>query len=409
MYIEKMVHSLSDFTYKKIFYHTQKSKVSRLRQKDQIKVLYMMPCLQKWKTESLYLAMVKHPRFLPVIGVPLMSADYPSESFSKYHNLLDYLNAKNYSFYELKDKNDLRRISPDIVFLQEAAGGGIREELLCKKYTECLYCYVSYAFETVKIPQLLNTFYQNICWQNYSESDIVIDSIRDVMDNHGRNLLYTGVPTSDQLMQPETSYINPWRNPSEKKRIIWAPHHTIDNHTQTQYSTFLMVADAMLQLSQKYSDKVQWAFKPHPALRSKLNGLWGKEKTDQYYNYWENSDCTQFEDGEYIGLFKYSDAIIHDCGSFTVEYLYMKKPCMYLVNGENHDLNPFGEKCYNQYYFGRNEQDIEKFVINVINGVDSRKQEREVFFNKYLQPPHGKTASENIINAILGQEEYSYQ
>ena len=34
------------------------------------------------------------------------------------------------------------------------------------------------------------------------------------------------------------------------------------------------------------------------------------------------------------------------------------------------------------------------------------KSEREHFYNKYLIPPHGKTACENIINAILGQEEY---
>lgn len=37
-----------------------------------------------------------------------------------------------------------------------------------------------------------------------------------------------------------------------------------------------------------------------------------------------------------------------------------------------------------------------------------RKQERESLFNNYLCPPNNKTASQNIINAILGEEEYAH-
>lgn len=37
---------------------------------------------------------------------------------------------------------------------------------------------------------------------------------------------------------------------------------------------------------------------------------------------------------------------------------------------------------------------------------DSKNEEREEFYQSYLVPPHGKSASQNIMNAILGEEEY---
>ena len=50
-----------------------------LRRKDVIKVLFILPNLPKWKTESLYEAMLAHPRFEPIIGVAVGTTDYPSE------------------------------------------------------------------------------------------------------------------------------------------------------------------------------------------------------------------------------------------------------------------------------------------------------------------------------------------
>ena len=49
---------------------------------------------------------------------------------------------------------------------------------------------------------------------------------------------------------------------------------------------------------------------------------------------------------------------------------------------------------------------IEKFVQNVIDDIDPRKEEREQFFKDYLLPPHGRSACENIIAAILGEYPY---
>lgn len=155
---------------------------------------------------------------------------------------------------------------------------------------------------------------------------------------------------------------------------------------------------------QNIKNDIQIVFKPHPLLLTKLYNIWGKEKTDHYYSQWEKGDNTQIALGDYVPLFLYSDAMIHDCGSFTVEYLYTKKPVMYLVKDEHHadDLNEFGKKAFDLHYKGRCVEDVENFIKDVIAGRDEKKNEREIFYQDYLLPPDGNTASDNIIKAILG-------
>ena len=227
-----------------------------------------------------------------------------------------------------------------------------------------------------------------------------------------KNLVSTGFPSIDDLISAPK--IDPWkRQQKRKKRIIYAPHHSIGNlHAEgIAYSTFLELGELILNLAIKYKDETQWVFKPHPRLYDKLLTIWGKEKTDSYYRSWEELDNAQIEEGVYADLFKTSDAMIHDCSSFTIEYLTTKKPVMYLTHRENdhHQDNmlPYARRAFELHYKGFTKQLIEEFVNNVINGVDPLKSEREKYFEECLLPPHGKTACENIINAILGEAEYS--
>lgn len=173
-------------------------------------------------------------------------------------------------------------------------------------------------------------------------------------------------------------------------------------------SSFLENGELILELMHKYEDKVQWAFKPHPLLYTKLIKIWGKEKTDRYYDEWKNAENSQYENGQYDALFKYSDAMIHDCSSFTIEYHYTKNPVMYLLRqqGRESTYNEFGQRAFDLHYKGHTKEEIEQFIENVINGIDPLKEEREKLYNECLIPPHGKTACENIINAILGEAEY---
>lgn len=233
------------------------------------------------------------------------------------------------------------------------------------------------------------------------------------MHNHAENMIVTGVPVMDILLKDKKEFENPWRQ-NGKKRIIYAPHHTISSETfksmsPYDYSTFLKYADHILELAQKYNESTEWAFKPHPLLRAKLNQIWGVERTDAYYRRWRDLENAQVSEGEYIGLFKHSDAMIHDCGSFKIEYLYTGNPVMYLMNnGQEYDYpNTQTLKALELHYQAFEMKDIETFILNVVNEVDILKEARGEFLAQYLTTPYNKSACDNIINAILGNEEYT--
>ena len=378
--------------------------VKNVRKKDKIRVLFVLSQLPKWKTEALYQAMLDHSRFEPILGVALGIVDYPTMEVEKLNVLLNYIKGKGYYYTELRLTADIQeRIKPDIIFYQEASGG-INSSLTFFSLHDILFCYSCYGILTLTEKSLYNSPYHNICWKWFVESPLIIDYAKTVMSNKAKNLCYTGTPIVDELLKDRKYYDDPWKSQRHaKKRIIWAPHHTIGiGKEEISYGCFLAVAEGMKMLAKQFSDDVQWAFKPHPSLKQKLYYLWGEERTNAYWTFWSDSENCQLEEGKYIALFKYSDAMIHDCSSFTAEYLYMQKPCMYLVNGKKHSLNDFGVACNAQYYKGKSVDDVEQFVVNVVNAIDPKREEREHFFQKYLLLPDDKSACDNIIKAILG-------
>lgn len=377
-------------------------RIHQIRRKRIINVAFIVSDLGKWKTESLFRKMQDNDRFSPILFVvPYFFHDNSGQEI-----LIDYIKKCNYSYHVFDNKQKFSDVvRPDILFYQEPYNGILNVKYEYKNNIYSLFCYVPYAFHTIDSQWSLDAPMLNFAWQVYFENSLVVKNVSKIMTNKGGNCFITGLPYTDLFLLPISTYKNPWKiQKGKKKKIIWAPHHTILKETLICYSTFMRYYETMLSLANKYKDEVQIAFKPHPVLLSKLYKVWGKEKTDIYYSLWEQGANTQLVLGDYIPLFKYSDALIHDCGSFTVEYHYTKKPVMYLLKDEYHaeGLNDFGRMAFNLHYKGRNVDDIETFIKNVIAEVDPIKEERDKFYNDYLRAPEGNSASDNIINAILG-------
>ena len=186
-----------------------------------------------------------------------------------------------------------------------------------------------------------------------------------------------------------------------KKKVIFAPHHSIDNPKYP--SVFLEVCEEMLKVAEKYSKDIQFVFKPHQVLKFKLQQLWGVEKTEEYYKRWDALENTQLVSDGYVDLFLTSDAMIHDCGSFTTEYLFTQKPVMYMCSGSDmtDKFNEFGIHSFNCHYQGRSSDDIERFLQEVvIEGNDPMRPKREQFFEEYLKPKDGLLPSQKIIQVL---------
>ena len=394
-----------------IFQHVFQIRAQKIRRKDNIKVLFLVSELATWKTEMLYLAMLKTKRIQPILGVTNLQSGTDEENARKKVELLNYFANRNYDYVEIKDRKTMKnQVQPDIIFYQEPYPSYINYDLFPTKNMYALFCYVHYGYNTMDKEFEYNMVLHNICWQYYFENELALVSAKKFMLIKGKNVVITGLPPTDELLLPKVTGEDPWKKQeNQKKRIIWAPHHSIGTKREEiiTFSCFLEIADDMLKIAEKYKNQVQFAFKPHPLLRGKLIKHWSKDKIDKYYEMWATMENTQLEQGKYDQLFKYSDAMIHDSASFTVEYLYMHKPCMYTVNGKEHKLNEFGQQAYDLYYKGSSAKEIEEFIQGVIDGKDPRKEERERFYNNYLLPPHNQTACENIISAILGIPPYN--
>lgn len=378
------------FHYRYIF---MPRRIREIRAKDKIRVAFIVRSLAAWKTESLYRAMLSHPRFEPLLIIG------QSDENDDFDLLKDYCDRHGYA-YDILHHSDPQNIReshhPDIIFYQKPYCDEFADNL------DSLFCYATYSLHASTKKRACSTRLLRTCWQVYYENDKLAKfySKRRGVNNG----LPTGLPTIDELMTPSDRIPDPWPESQGKKRIIYAPHHSVNPEIWWQTATFLEHGELMLELAEKYSDKVEWVFKPHPVLRGKLEKIWGKEKTDAYYARWADAPWSSYENGEYLGLFKHSDAMIHDCGSFIEEYLATGNPVMYLIR-EKEVENPWNEtfkKAYDLHYKGRTREDIEKFISDVIEGRDPRKEERIEFFNSNLVPPGGKSAVENIIAAILG-------
>ena len=167
-----------------------------------------------------------------------------------------------------------------------------------------------------------------------------------------------------------------------------------------------------MALADRYRDRVQWAFKPHPLLRSKLyrHPDWGRERTDAYFGYWAESGHCQLELGSYVDLFRQSDAMIHDSGSFLAEYLYLDKPVMFLQSVENiaDFLNDFGLEAFGACEHARRFEEVESFVRALADGSGrarreadfARHPEREAFYERNIAPHFLEAPSRKIARHI---------
>lgn len=386
--------------------------VERIRAKqDPINVVFFALMDSVWKYDILYQLMEKDDRFNPIILV------CPIVNYGRENMLLNMNNS--YNLFTQRGYNVIRsydveadkyvdvrsELSPDIIFYTNPYNFLIDDRYYINNFLDILTIYVNYNFPNAKSQDFnYGLLLHNLVWRRYVETKGELNIANSYPKNLNQNARYTGYPGIDVFLNEQARFKNEWKiKDTDVKRIIWAPHHTITEYAAVFYSTFLEYCEFMFEMAEKYEEKIQICFKPHPLLKNRLGILWGEDKTHNYYKRWENLSNGMLNDGNYEDLFLTSDAILHDCGSFIGEYLYSRNPAMYLSNGRPflEQYNELANRCLENYYIGKSREDIERFIVNVINGVDPLKEQREEFFHRELLPPNGKLASENILDDII--------
>lgn len=381
-----------------------------IRRNGRIRALFIIHDLASWKSELLYREMLMHPRFEPLICVTASREEDDTAAIRR------YLDERGYGYGTLGRRGSLRRaFNPDIIFYQKPYDRLLPHRMELRRNLYALSCYVNYAFHSIDEPWVYDSSIFANSWQVYFENDAAAVGYRKQMGPLARNLRITGLPMMDELNMPVHCFMDPWKaQPGPRKRVIIAPHYSIGD-SYTRQSTFLEYFDFLPELAQRYADTVQFAFKPHPLLRERLYALWGRERTDEYYAQWDRMPNAQLFEGRYIDLFKYSDAMVHDCVSFAIEYHYTLNPVLFVYREDWEDLesslNGFALEARRLNYKARSREDMVAFIEDVLRGTDPLRPARETFYRFFLATGQGAVtgssqgfggASTNIIAAILG-------
>lgn len=387
----------------------QDTLAQQLSHKKQLRVAFFVVSHTAWKLHTLYQAMLVDKRFVPYVVIcPIVN--YGHENMERRMELAyNYFISHNYeNVKKAYDKTtnsylDVKKeLAPDIIFYTNPYKGLVDDRYYIDQYPDILSCYVPYGYNNINTKDNYTLPFHQLLWKFYLENGSITSYYHRNCIWIRHNHVNVGYPPFDEYKRI------PKQKEKKYKYIIWAPHHTIEPvwNGKLYRDWFLRLHQVMLDLCDKYKESVFIIFRPHPLLKNKLylHKDWGTEKTDAYYAQWNSMpNALLSETRDYIDDFSLSDAMIHDCGSFTVEYLYTEKPVMFTgIRPNKSTLTPSAHEAFDCYQFGQNKDDIEKFILNLLEGGDDALLAKKKHFkSKYLTPPNRKSASQNIIDDIV--------
>lgn len=381
-----------------------KRALARLKKKDgPINIVFFAIYASVWKYDALYKLLEADSRFNPIVLV------CPVVNRGREH-MLETLNAC-YGIFKQRGYNvicsydettntylDARSLNPDIIFYTNPYKNLIDDRYYITQFRDIITCYAPYGYAISAAPTMLfDQLLHNMVYVNFYETSIHKDLAMQYARNKGANVIVVGSLLSDEIVELAKE-----RRTDGKKIIIWAPHHTIEDDG---FSCFCVYCDLILELMDTYKNQIYWVFKPHPLLKPKLYNHqdWGRDKTDAYYNVWHEVQCGEIQEGDYSQLFVDSDAMIFDSISFMAEYYFTHNPSLFTVRTDKvyQKFNQFGIEVFNLLYHGSNRGEIIHFVEKVLAGEDSLKNERDIFFDKFLARKSASNYVYEYISSIL--------
>ena len=381
--------------------------LKEIKNQRQVRIAFIIMHISQWKLQNLVELLNKDNRFkVQIILSPSILFDKEQQEKDLEEMRIFFAQSNTpYIDFDFNNPYNLKDIfNPHILFYTQPYGHIHCPEHDVTNFKDRLQAYAPYSFWSTTAKFGFDLPFHRHAWRIYYANTLLFEFAKSVSINHAKNAEIVGYPSADLFI--DSSFIDPWKIKDRTlKRIIWAPHFTIKSRKWSSHSSFLNIADEMLEYAKANQSKVQIAFKPHPRLRTELyrHLEWGINKTEDYYAQWAAMPNTLLETGPYYNLFKSSDALIHDSDSFMIEYLYTLKPCLFILSESDffENLNPLGKKAFDLHYKANNMSDIISFVDKVIEGKDSLFSLRKIFFQEQLMPPNGCTVAENIYKDIV--------
>ena len=393
--------------------------LTSLRDKYQVeplKVVFLNSELSKWVYQSLYEALENNPKFEVLILLTVRKSFLKKKyEFLNYKKLLKdaYLYFKNkgmnveYGFdTEKKRYILLKNFKPDIVFYEQA-GDVDNSQNVYAVSNKALTYYCSYGSSTTNGKNEYDLGFLKHVFKYYLDNNFT----KDFLVKHGfkREQLEVSGSLKLDAYKKEIDLSNQIWKTNDRKRIIWAPHHSFFKGSTLSFGTFDWNYKFFFNYIKNHPE-IEFIVKPHPDLKRQIvrNELMSREEVKCYFEELDNLPNSQvFEGSGYIDMFRCSDMLITDCNSFLSEYLPANKPVIHLLNKDSVGFNDYGEKIISGYYKAENTSDIEKLIDDIIiRNNDYLKATRTDVIKNYLILPKNGVANyivNDIENLIKGQ------
>ena len=383
--------------------------------KRKLKVVFLNSENAKWVYQAIYEEFAKNPKFdvqvLITVREKLLKDKY---KFLEYKKLAE----KDYNFFKKlgfnvdyafdfkkKEYINLEKFKPDIIFYEQPWD-------LCElqsikntsQYALPLYCAYGSCI-TNGTNEYSEPFYRDV-YTYFLDNECV----KKVLLEHGcreQALVPCGQLKLDAYLKPTNKSNIIWKS-QNKKRVIYAPHHSFYKGSVLGFGTFDWNYKFFFSFAKNHPE-IEFIIKPHPELKRQIvkQGLMSISEMTQYFEMWENLPNAQvYEYGNYFDMFKTSDLLITDCNSFLYEYLPTKKPVIHLISESSVGHNSFGEKIISGYYPAKNLEEIKlQLDLVLFKNQDSLLPVREKIIANDLIQPQGGVAKfiENYISRILGE------
>lgn len=244
-------------------------------------------------------------------------------------------------------------IDSDLVFIQQPWG---MQDLPRRLSGRVRCAYVHYG-----MPVILNDAMQfglpdfhPWLWRHYLPTDSHAEAVAGGGPRPDR-LYVTGHPKFDAYLPPAPprAAVTAWPNAARtgRRRVIFAPHHALERGS-LGLGTFAWSGAAMLALARQ-NPQVDFLLRPHPnmALGLERGGLMSAPEWQAWKETWAAlPNAALFEHAPYWEVFRTSDTMITDSGSFLAEYLPTGRPLIRLERDGAAPLNGFGTRLAPAFY-----------------------------------------------------------
>jgi len=379
------------------------SKEIRSITRTKIYVLFLAQEPSCWPSiESVFYAAKKNPDY----ETALVYTPFFHKDFFKQQDYYDfYVNEMKLPILRHNEYN-LPKYSPDVIFMIKPYGN-VPEQFQIK-HLQCVIprvVYIPYGMElTTDLAKFGFQYYLHYkAWKHCAYGSIVKEYAKKYGYRNGENIAVWGHPKADHyidLVKNRENIPKEWKKIiNGRKTILWTPHHLIkldENGT----GTWLIWGEKILELIQKNPDVV-FIFRPHPLMLGALinNNFMTEKEVEELQRKIENIPNIIWDtNATYYNAFDAADAIIADGTTFSLEFLYTKKPI--LLTPRNMSAFYQYKDMLESYYIVNSEKDIENFIEIIRKGKDPLYKKRMELYDKTFFVPETGTVGENIMKNV---------